>query len=316
MAAGALLSDLEVVSSPIEHPSVLDVLEYWREQGLTVRYVAPDEYGRITPRALTAVLTRKTALVTLAYANSEIGVVQPVRKLARAIRSFTETSGTMIAFHIDASQAPLWLPCQLPHLGADLMTLDAGKCHGPKGVGLLVRHGDGALMPVLFGGGQEGGLRSGTENVPSIAAAAVALVDAQRHHEARGRRILPIAQALATALTEKLPGAVLNGPPFSSYESLQRLPHNVHISIPGLDTEYAVVVLDTHGVAAGTRSACSGKGSGESVVIREISGDPDRARSTIRFTLDPTVSPRVVPAVTRILMAHHAQMRTVDPTAL
>ncbi len=305
--AGAAWSDMEVISTPLEHPSVLETLQELTTRGVTVRMVAVSETGMVTPAALRAVLSEKTALVTMAYVNSEIGTIQPVSSLVRVVRAFArERNLPRITVHLDAAQAPLWVPCQLSRLGVDMLSLDGGKCGGPKGSGAVVTHGVVPLAPVLWGGGQEQGLRPGTENVLTIAGFAAALSWAQLGMEERVSRIRTLRDTGIQELLEALPGAVLNGP-----VGEERVANNINISIPGLDTEYAVVALDVAGVAASTKSACAGVGGGESVVVKAITGDADRARSTLRFTLGPDTKATDLTTTARILADHRALMSTL-----
>ena len=284
---GVLYSDMEVVTTKMEHPSISELLTILKATGVKIRTVKVTEAGIITVAALESVLSPKTVLVTFAYANSEVGVVQPVTKLTRAIRKYQKEQGTKICVHVDAAQAPLWLPCQLPRLGVDMMSLDVGKCHGPKGVGVLALHGNVSLLPILYGGGQEQGLRPGTENTASIVGASTALTRAAKGYEARALRVQKVRDAFFALLQKELPDALINGPQDES-----RLPNNINISLPGHDTEYAVIYLDSKGVAASTKSACAGAGGGESVVVYEMTQDSVRAKSTLRLSLgeDTTIA--------------------------
>jgi len=279
VAAGRSTETIEVMSTRIEHPSTLAALETLAARGVSVRYLETDGEGRIDTRSLAAVLSAQTLLLCLSYVNSEVGTVEDVRRVARVLREHERTMGTRVYLHVDASQAPLWLPCALDSVDADLMTLDSGKCYGPKGVGVLARRGSVALAPQLRGGDQERGLRAGTENVPLIVGCAAALARAQEGYVARSARVTHLRDLFFDLLREVLPTHVVNG------SRIHRVANNVNISLPGVDGEFAVVTLDVHGIAASTRSACAGgKGSG-SHVVRSLSGDEERAASTIRFTL-------------------------------
>lgn len=273
-------SDMEIVTTRIEHPSIMALLPIIVATGVTVRVVDVDEEGKITIPALEAALSPKTVLVTFAYANSEIGVVQPVSRLVRVIRQYERTNGSKITVHLDAAQAPLWLPCTLSKLGVDLMSLDTGKCNGPKGVGILATQGGVEFLPILYGGGQEQGLRPGTENVMGIVGAAKALQIAQSGYEERAAKVSTIRDEFITSVRQLFTDAILNGA-----EGESRLANNVNFSFPAFDTEYAVVYLDSHGISTSTKSACAGAGGGASSVVMAISGDSSRAKSTIRFSL-------------------------------
>lgn len=209
-------------------------------------------------------------------------MIQPVGKLARQVRLFNQNAGTTINLHVDAAQAPWWLPYQLTALGADFLTLEAGKCGGPKGVGVLIARDKVALAPIIYGGGQEARLRPGTEAVPLIVGAARALALADTGRAERVVRTSEVRNQGLEIIKKLIPQAVLNGPLAEN-----RLPNNINLSLPGIDTEFAVVYLDTYGVMVSTKSACAGAGGGESVVVHEITKDPARARATLRLTLGP-----------------------------
>jgi cysteine desulfurase len=272
--------DMEVVTTKIEHPSIMGVTEELINLGVTIKFVEVDERGIITIPALEAVLSEKTVLVTFAYANSEVGTVQPVLRLVRRIRKHEEAMGKEIKVHLDAAQAPLWLPCAFKQLGVDTMAIDAGKCNGPKGVGILAARKNFDLLPIMQGGGQENGLRSGTENTTGIIGMAKALELAQLNYTERAEKVAKIRDEAIVYLQEKIPTVFINGA-----QGEDRLANNINFSIPNLDTEYAVIYLDANGVACSTKSACAGAGGGESVVVKILTSDATRARSTIRFSL-------------------------------
>lgn len=300
---GVPYSEMEVVTTKIEHPSISALIPILKATGVKIRTVAVNEEGLITVPALEAVLSPKTVLVTFAYANSEVGAVQSVSKLTRAIRKYQKEQGTKIFVHIDAAQAPLWLPCALPRLGVDMMSLDVGKCNGPKGAGILALHGTVPLLPILHGGGQEAGLRPGTENVAQVVGAATALSLAAQYHEERAVKVAKVRDRFFVLIQEMLPTALINGP-----LGEERIANNVNISIPGFDTEYAVIYLDSKGVAASTKSACAGAGGGESVVVFEMTKDSDRARSSLRFSLGEETTIKDITRALEILKEFQTKM--------
>ncbi len=299
-AAGRAYADMEIITTALEHPSLADTIAAYGEGAATVHLAPVDEGGRIILSEFEKLLNEKTVLVATALINSEIGVIQPTRKLKKLME---ENSQAVLV--IDGAQAPLWHSVQLEMLGADVLTLDSGKCYGPKGVGVLARRHGVALAPSIFGGGQEQGLRPGTENAAAIVGCGVALELAVATQERRAEGVSQLREYFFQRL-ETLPEVVPNG----SRE--HRAANNVNISIPGLDTEFAVVVLDEHGVAASTKSACSGAGGGESAVVKAISGDAARAKSTLRFTLGETSTKQEVDRVIEILKEHIEKMKSID----
>lgn len=300
---GQSLDTLEVITTAVEHPSILEPLEHLATQGLTLKYAPLTADGRIDRAAFTKLLSERTALVTFAYVNSEIGTVEDVKKISRRVRLFNQAHGTNIKIHLDAAQAPLWLPCSLSQLGVDLIALDAGKCYGPKGVGLLAyKHGVN-LHGQIRGGGQERELRAGTENTPLIVGAAEAFVRAQADHEARAERVAAVRDHAIAALTA-IAGVHLNG------SETDRVANNVNVSIDGVEAEFAAVTLDVAGIACSTKSACgSGKGPG-SHVVRTITGSGERATTALRFTLSEDTTKGEIDQLVTVLKAHIEKTRT------
>lgn len=298
---GKKFEELHVISTKTEHPSILRVLEHLSACGASVDFAAVDEEGRIDVKHFESLFNEQTVLVTFAYANSEIGVVQDVKRLSRIVKKYNTDHKTHVLTHLDASQAPLWLPVEMDMLGVDLMTLDAGKCCGPKGVGVLAKRHDVDLKGVLLGGGQEFGFRAGTENTALIVGCVKAIEVAVREMTSRSAVVAALRDVMIKELLT-IPGAILNG----SRE--YRIANNVNISIPGLDSEFAVVTLDAKGIASSTKSACSGKDSSGSAVVREISNDEARARSTIRFSLGETTKRKEIAYATSTLRTHVEKM--------
>lgn len=296
-------SEIEIISTKTEHPSILRVLEHLSRMGVVVHYVSVLEDGRIDEKHFSSLLSKKTVLITFSYANSETGVVQEAKRLSRIVRKYNTEHQTRIMVHLDACQAPLWLPLQMEMLGVDMLSLDAGKCYGPKGVGVLAHRPAAKLQSVMLGGKQESGMRAGTENTPLIVGCAEALVVAQRNGEKRSVRVKQLRDYLIVQLLENIDGCVLNG----SQE--HRLANNVNVSIPGIDTEFAVVTLDVKGIAASTKSACSSADSSGSYVVREMTKDGDRANATIRFSLGEETTKKDIDTAAAVLAEHAAQAR-------
>lgn len=294
--AGIKYEDIEIISTKLEHPSIASVLNHLEAKGCRVLYAPVTPAGEVIVAELEKLLSPRTRLVTLAHANSETGVVTDLNKISRVVKGYAKQQGITICFHSDASQTPLWLPVALDTLGVDALTLDAGKFGGPKGSGALVHRRGVSIKPLLFGGQQESGLRPGTENVSQVVGLALALELAQNGYEKRSARVERLRDWLIAKL-EKLPNVILNG----SRDS--RLPNNVNVSLVGFDTEYAVIVLDAAGIAASTKSACSGHSGAASEVVLAMTGDINRANSTLRFTLGESTTKselrKVVAEVTR-----------------
>ncbi len=307
---GRSYRDMEVLTTRIEHPSLLVLVPELEARGVTVSYIPVDEQGCIDLSALPQLLSPKVVLVALAYANSEVGTIQPIKRLTRLVRAYEREYATSILVHLDAAQAPLWLPCNVAQLDVDLLALDAGKCSGPKGVGVLALRRPDILSPILFGGGQERGKRPGTENVAGIVGAGEALEQAGQGYAERAAAVALVRDQVLKSINEKLPEAIVNGG-----TGEERLPNNINISLPGFDTEYAVVYLDVHGIAASTKSACAGAGSGMSHVVLEMTHDVERSKSTLRLTLGPTTTLKEVLQALDCLRTYCDTMQAVQLAA-
>jgi cysteine desulfurase len=299
--AGRAPSDMAVITTAIEHPSVGLAMAWLQERGVEVRYVQVKETGEIDINHLIELLDKKVVLLSTALINSEIGTVQPVRAIRKTLTAAEQQFDTTIALHLDAAQAPLWHNCQFDSLGADLVTLDAAKCCGPKGIGVLVRSRSAQLAPTIFGGGQERGLRPGTENVAGIVGAAVAIEWAQGNWRERSETVRAVRDQAVAAVLQEIPSVLLNGAPL---DSTARVANNINISLPGFDTEFLTVVLDTAGFAVSTKSACSGAGGGASSVVMETTGDRARASATLRITLGPETTLQLLQQMVATLLQH------------
>ncbi len=278
------------ITSAIEHSSVLEPLRALAQEGTKITELPVDAEGRIDLKMLREALASDTSLVSIQMINSEIGTIQDIREIAKEIRharTLRQAQGEKrhIYFHVDASQAPLWLPLKVDHLGVDLMTLDGQKLGGPRGVGLLYARRGITLTPYIYGGGQERGLRSGTENVALIGSFAVALEDAQKNAEENSKNMAEVRRYLFEEIKRAVSEVSLNGPAWEN-----RVANNINICIPGLNGDMAVVALDAHGVAASTRSACDTDDEAPSHVLAAIGLSPEKAKDSIRMTLLPTAT--------------------------
>jgi len=310
-ATGRTYESMTVVTTAIEHPSVGEACVALKRKGVQVQYVKVTETGKIDLEHLRALLDETVVLLTTALINSEIGTIQPARAIHKLLHEAEQKHGVQIMLHLDAAQAPLWVNCQLDALKADFVSLDAAKCCGPKGVGVLVRSRRTNIQAVVHGGGQESGLRPGTENVAGIVGAAIAIEWAQAGRQARAEQVVQVRDRSIEHMQSELPQVLING--LLPRQGLgrtgdDRVANNINISIPGLDTEFAAVVLDKQGFAVSTKSACSGAGGGASIVVLETTGDPARASSTLRITLGPDTTFEQLQSLTTVLKKHVEQM--------
>jgi cysteine desulfurase len=262
-----------IVVSAIEHHAVLHAAEALVPHGFEISLVQPDEAGMIQPEAVEAALRPETCLVSVMYANNEIGTIQPVREIAELAHA------RGITVHSDAVQAAGSLPLDVDDLGVDLMSLSAHKFYGPKGVGLFYVRRRTPIEWQQQGGGQEGGRRGGTENVPLIVGMAAALAIATDGMEERSNRLRMLRDRLAEGILERVPDARLNG------HQINRLPNNVNLSFAGVEGETLLLNLDMLGIAASSGSACSTGSTEPSHVLTALGLGPEIARGSLRLTL-------------------------------
>lgn len=269
-----------VITSTMEHSSVLAPLAEYERRGFSVTELMPDSDGLISVDQVMAAMRENTVLVTLHLANSEIGVIQPIRDIARAVRALRDAKGRVYPYiHTDACQAARFMPLFLETLSVDLMSVSGAKVYGPHGSGALIVRAGTNCAPLIFGGGQEHGLRSGTQNLPAIGGFAEALSICVEERDKESEE-LSFLRDECIALIQKIPGAVING------SIKRRLPHNVHASFHGISGERLVIELDRRGIAAATGSACSARTKSASHVLKALAPhEPWRAHGALRLTL-------------------------------
>lgn len=278
-----------VLASPVEHHAVLDAVHWLGEhEGANVEYLPVDRYGRVSPQALREAVERDpddVALATVMWANNEIGTILPVRELAEVAAEFG------IPLHSDAVQAFGQTEVDFAASGLAAMTVTGHKIGGPYGVGALLLGREYTPVPVLHGGGQERHVRSGTLDVPAIAAFAVAgRLAAERRGEFT-RDIGALRDELIASVLKAVPDAILGGDP------VDRLPANAHFSFPGCEGDSLLLLLDAQGIECSTGSACTAGVAQPSHVLLATGTDPELARGTLRFSLGHTSTEADVDAV-------------------
>ena len=268
-----------VITTAIEHHAVLHTCHQLEGMGCDVTYIPVDRDGLVDPRDVLDAVTDETVLVSVMYANNEIGTVQPVAEIARLVKERAKEQGRTILVHTDAVQAAGYLDLSVKTLGVDMLSLSGHKFHGPKGAGVLfVRRGT-PFSPLLMGGGQERERRSGTENVPAIVGMAEALRLAELERESASTYSAALRDRLAAGIMELVPGTILNGHPTN------RLPNNVNVCFPGLEAEPVLLGLDLKGIYASSGSACSTASLEPSHVLTAIGRPADIARGSLRVTV-------------------------------
>ncbi|MCL5774959.1 MAG: cysteine desulfurase [Patescibacteria group bacterium] len=289
------------ITTAIEHPAVLEPFLRLEKSGHKVTYLMPNKEGLITAGQVGKALRADTALVSVMYANNEIGSIQPIAEIGRLLYKVNverQKKGlSKIFFHTDACQAGM-LDLSVKNLGVDLMTVNGGKIHGPKQSGLLYVKNGTRLLPQILGGGQERGLRSGTENVAAVAGFAKALQQVQVKRQGMCKNITSLRDYLGKLLLKKIPGLVLNGP---GLDSPLRLPNNLNFTVPKVEGESLLIYLDAAGISVSTGSACSTNSSKPSHVLKAIGISEGLIRNNIRITLNKNTKRQDVEYVSQVM---------------
>ena len=294
------------IVSSIEHSSVLECFSEIERMGGTVSHVEPDAKGIVRAERVRELLRPTTVAVSVGWGNNEIGTIQPLSPISRVLRAYEKAHHSTILFHSDAGQAPLYRSPQVHSLGVDMLSLGSGKLYGPRGVGCLYLSNRASLAPTVFGGGQERGLRSGTEDVALATGFAAAFGEITAGREAEAKRLRALRDNFAREIVARIPGVVING------DLKHALPHMLNISVPGERTgEYLVLALDYAGLSLSTKSACR-EGEASSHVVEalerarnavpsEALAKEGRARNTLRFSLGSTTTESELKQVLSIL---------------
>jgi cysteine desulfurase len=284
-----------VLTTSVEHHAVLDSVRWLEEsQDAEPVWLAVDAAGTVRPQVLRAALEQapdQAALVSVMWANNEVGTVHPIPELAAVAREYG------VPFHTDAVQAAAQLPVDFAASGADALTVTGHKLGGPVGVGALILARGVNPVPVLHGGGQERDIRSGTLDTPAIRAFAVAAAACAASREDEAKRITALRDDLIRQVLVAVPDAVLNGPP----PGPDRLPGNAHFSFPGCEGDALLMLLDANGIACSTGSACTAGVAEPSHVLLALGADHARARGSLRFSLGHTSTQSDVAALAAAL---------------
>ncbi len=277
---GRSLSEMHMIVGAIEHASVRSCVELLSRRGVSVSYAPVTKDGVVDIRALPTLIKENTMLVSVMYVNNEIGTIQPVKEISRFLKKENTVRKQPIVFHVDASQAPLWLPVSTGELGADLITLDAHKMYGPKGSGaLVVLHGvpyAGICGALHEKHGSDDGV-DGTPNMPGVIGFAEALLLCEEKREHMAPAVQKLRNYFIERLEERFPDARIHG------SRTTRVANNVNVSFPNIEGEFLVAQLSAHGIAASAKSACLSAGGEGSYVIAAL--DSERKNNAIRFTL-------------------------------
>ena len=272
-AIGKRQGKMHIISTAFEHHSVLHTLKKLEKEGFEITLLDVGEKGIVSPAQVEKAIRPDTALVTVMYANNEIGTIQPIREIGAVCRQ------NGVLFHTDAVQAVGHLPINVEEDQVDMLSLSAHKFNGPKGIGVLYAKTGVFLTNLIEGGGQERGKRAGTENLPAIVGMAAALEEACSLQKERSIYVTKLREQLINGL-KKIPGALLNG------DATNRLPGNVNFCFPDTEAEGLLLLLDNKGICASSGSACTSGFLDPSHVLLAIGRDKETARGSLRLTLD------------------------------
>jgi len=276
--SGVKLEDCHAITSVIEHSSVLDTFRALESRGLAVTYIGVNEKGIVDPKEIKEALREDTKLVSIMYANNEIGSIQPVAEIAKVARDYRkETGGAYPLFHTDAAQALNYLDVSVARLGVDLLSASASKIYGPKGVGILYVKRNTPISSISYGGGQENGLRPGTENTSSVIGCGEAVDVLAKIKEKETARMQILYDYFISGLYKNFPDAVIN----SNEEGLANI---INVSFPNMESEEMVLRLDAKGIACAGKSACKTEDEEVSYVVNAL-GEGHYPESAVRFSM-------------------------------
>lgn len=301
-----------LITSNIEHHAVLHSFQYLEKQGFKVTYLPVNKCGIVSPESVSKALTAKTILISIMYANNEIGIIEPISEISKGFKSFCTSDSVLHTpyFHTDACQAAGYLDLDVNKLGVDLMTLNGSKIYGPKGIGILYVRKETGIQPIIFGGGQEKGFRPGTENVPGIVGFTKALELVQQNKDKEVKRLAELRNYLIKEIMATIPKVVLNGHP------TKRLPNNVNISILDIEGEALILHLDKLGISASTGSACTSLSLEPSHVLLALGLPHEACHGSLRLTLGKKTTKKDVDYVLKVLPQVVENLRNISPIRL
>ena len=297
---GAAKGKKHIISTAFEHHAVLHTLRRLEKEGFTVTLLDVHENGLVTPEQVRAAIRSDTCLVSVMYANNEIGTIQPIAEIGKVCRE------AGVLFHTDAVQAVGHLPIDVQAQNIDMLSLSAHKFHGPKGTGALYLRKGIPLEPLIEGGAQERNRRAGTENLPAIVGMAAALDEACVHMAADTARLIPLRDKLIAGLS-RIPHAALNGDP------VQRLPGNVSFCFEGIEGESLLLLLDDKGICASSGSACTSGSLDPSHVLLAIGRVHDVAHGSLRLSLGADITEEEVDYLIAAVTDTVAYLRSLSP---
>jgi cysteine desulfurase len=290
-----------IITTTIEHISVINICKHLQKQGFQITYVPVDKQGMVNPERLKEEITDKTILISVMYANGEIGTIQPIKEIGKIAHE------NQIYFHVDAVAAAGQVPINVEEENIDLLSISSNDMYGPKGVGALYIKKGTRIQPVIQGGGQERGLRSGTENIPGIVGMGKAAEIAKEEMEPEGRRLSHLRDKLIKGVLETIERSYLNGHP------TKRLPNNANLRFSYIEGESLILGLDMLGIQVSSGSACTSKTLEPSHVLLAIGLAHEEAHGSLVFTMGKQNSEEDVDYVLEVLPSVVKRLRAMSP---
>lgn len=290
-----------IITSTIEHDAILEPCKRLEKEGCRVSFLPVDKYGFVNPEDLKKEISNDTCLITIMYANNEVGTIQSIKKMVQIAREKN------IIFHTDAVQAVGKIPMDVKELGVDLLSISSHKINGPKGVGALYIRNGVTISPLILGGGQENGLRSGTENVASIIGFGMACELAKNNMNENTAHLKRLTNKLTTRVLQEIPATTLNGHPD------MRTPNNTHFTFLGVSGEDLIIKLDENKISASTGSACSVKIQKASHVLKAMGFSHEQVTGSLRLTVGITNTEQEIDQTVDVLKNVVQELRAVSP---
>src|SRR5579872_2941855 len=290
-----------IITSSIEHDAILEPCKSLEKQGYRISFLPVDKYGFVNPEDLKKEISADTCLITIMYSNNEVGTTQPIKEIAQIAKEKS------IMFHTDAVQAIGKIPIDVKELGIDLLSISSHKINGPKGVGALYIRNGVTISPLILGGGQENGLRSGTENVASIVGFGMACILSKNNMDVNVAYLKKLTTKLTSRVLHEIPFTTINGHPDI------RTPNNTHFTFLGVNGEDLIIKLDENKISASTGSACSVKIQKASHVLKAMGFSHEQVTGSLRLTVGITNTEQEIDETVDTLKKVVQELRAVSP---
>ena len=290
-----------VITSSIEHEAILQPCKQYEKIGYKITYLSVDEHGIVDPDEITNSINQQTILVSIMFANNEVGTIQPIKEISKICNKY------QIPLHTDAVQAVGKIPINVKDLGVDALSISSHKINGPKGVGALFLKKGSTTTPYILGGGQENGMRSGTENVASIVGFGKACEIAKDKLSDHISHFQTLHSSILSKVVKEIPHVKLNGHPQN------RIFNNIHLTFLGVNGEDLIIKLDEHGIAASTGSACSMHTQKASHVLKAMGFNHEQITGSLRISFGYTNTLDEVEQTVEVLKKVVAELRSISP---